>query len=171
MELTGWNLLNIAKSEIGSNRKHRQNRFLTVVQYALDMLDALHEIHRLLSPNGRAIMVVGRESNVRGASFSNGILVATLAIGGAGFILDNLQERKFVNKFGETIHEDILHLILDPNVEIAGDDFARSVAIWHLNQNLNVVDKQVSSEISEAIKYAATVKKSPIFNTLAGLQR
>jgi len=170
MELTGWDLLHIAKSEIGSNRKHRQNRFLTVVQYALDMLDTLHEIHRLLTQNARAIMVVGRESNVRGASFSNGMLVATLAIGGAGFMLDNLQERKFVNKFGETIHEDILHLTPDPNAEIAGDDFARSVAIWHLNQKLNIADKQVSSEISEAIKYAATVKKSPIFNTPAGLQ-
>jgi len=170
MELTGWDLLHIAKSEIGSNRKHRQNRFLTVVQYALDMLDTLHEIHRLLTQNARAIMVVGRESNVRGASFSNGMLVATLAIGGAGFMLDNLQERKFVNKFGETIHEDILHLTPDPNAEIAGDDFARSVAIWHLNQKLNIADKQVSSEISEAIKYAATVKKSPIFNTPPGLQ-
>lgn len=169
MELTGWNLLTIAKSEIGSNRKHRQNRFLTVVQYALDMLDTLHEMRRLLNANGRAIMVVGRESNVRGASFSNGILVATLAIGGAGFTLDKLQERKFVNRFGETIYEDILHLIIDPKVEIAGDDFARSVAIWHLNQKLNVADKQVSSEVAEAIKSAATVKKSPLFNTLAGL--
>src|SRR6266487_4299939 len=165
MEFIGWDLLDIAKSEIGSNRKNRQNRFFTVVQYALDMLDILHEIRRLLSPNGRAIFVVGRESNVRRASFNNGFLVIMLALGGAGFTLETLQERKFVNKFGETIHEDILHLIPNPTSQIAGDDFARSVAIWHLNQNISIVDKQVSSDISEAINHADNVQKSPIFNT------
>jgi len=56
MELIGWDLLDIAKSEIGSNRKNRQNRFLTVVQYALDMLDVLKEMRRLLRSNGRAII-------------------------------------------------------------------------------------------------------------------
>ncbi|HRF93979.1 MAG TPA: hypothetical protein PLZ51_02230, partial [Aggregatilineales bacterium] len=33
IESFGYNILQIAKSEIGSNRKHRSNRFLTVIQY------------------------------------------------------------------------------------------------------------------------------------------
>ncbi len=37
VEMLGWKPLVSAKSEIGANRKFRQNRFLTVVQYCIDM--------------------------------------------------------------------------------------------------------------------------------------
>src|SRR5207244_9860645 len=113
MELLGWDLLDIAKSEIGSNRKNRQNRFLTVVQYSLDMLDVLKEMRRLLRPNGRAIIVVGRESNVRGLSFKNGKLVAAIALGGADFCLEARQWRKFRNNFCYIIYADIIVVITD----------------------------------------------------------
>jgi DNA modification methylase len=165
MELIGWDLLNIAKSEIGSNRKNRQNRFLTVVQYALDILDALIEMRRLLSSTGRAIIVVGRESSVRGASFKNGIIVASLALGGANFKLDALQERKFTNRFGEIIYEDILHLIPGPDTVARDTNIAQSVALWSLGQPSNL-DEQVNLEILEAKKRAATVQRSPIFRIL-----
>lgn len=164
MELVGWNLLDIAKSEIGSNRKHRQNRFLTVVQYALDMQDALREMKRLLRPHGRAIIVVGRESNVRGLSFKNGRLVAAIARGSANFRLDARQERKFKNKFGETIYEDILHLIPDTNSTHKGDIFARSMAKWSLLEaSKTATDEQVKKEALEALKQADSVQKSPLF--------
>ncbi|MFM6312577.1 MAG: DNA methyltransferase, partial [Dolichospermum sp.] len=103
MEMLGWNLLTVAKSEIGANRKHRQNRFLTVIQYALDILDVLKEMHRLTKQNGRVIIVIGRESNIRGVPFKNGTLLANLAVQGAGFKIDLIQERKFRNKFGKRI--------------------------------------------------------------------
>ncbi len=170
MELIGWDLLNIARSEIGSNRKNRQNRFLTVIQYALDMLDVLVEMRRLLSSKGRAIVVVGRESNVRGTSFKNGILVAALALGGAGFHLEALQERKFTNKFGETIYEDILHLVPSFSNDIQTTDIARSIAIWSLDQ-ANISDEQVKIEISDAKRRADTVQKSPIFDVSAASYR
>ncbi|MEO7020038.1 MAG: DNA methyltransferase [Ktedonobacteraceae bacterium] len=169
MELIGWDLLNIAKSEIGSNRKNRQNRFLTVIQYALDMLDTLIEMRRLLNPNGRAIVVVGRESSVRGTSLKNGILVASLALGGAGLRLEAFQERSFTNKFGESIYEDILHFV--PSSEaVKGGDIARSIAIWSLDQTIRS-DEQVNFEILDAKKRANTVQKSPIFDISASLYR
>jgi SAM-dependent methyltransferase len=164
MELFGWDVLAVAKSEIGSNRKHRQNRFLTVIQYALDMLDALKEMYRILTPHGRAIIVVGRESSVRGARFKNGMLVALLASGGAGFHLEMLQERKFMNKFGEIIFEDILHLIPCENAILADDSFARLVASWFLQQASCLSDGQVRDEILEAIERSQVVQKSPVFN-------
>ncbi len=163
MELMGWDLLDIAKSEIGSNRKNRQNRFLTVVQYTLDMLDALKEMHRLLRPDGRAIIVIGRESNIRGLSFKNGMLVAAIALGGAGFHLETRQERKFKNKFGEIIYEDILHLVPVSEGMAAGDDFARSVATWSLLKAAETTEKEVHHEVLDAIERASTVQKSPIF--------
>ncbi len=165
MELIGWNLLDIARSEIGSNRKNRQNRFLTVMQYTLDMLDVLREMRRLLRLNGRAIIVVGKESNVRGLSFKNGLLVAAVALGAAGFRLETRQERKFKNKFGEIIYEDILHLIpvSDSLNASEGDDFARSVAIWSLSEAHKNAPTEIGDEISEAIERASTVQKSPLF--------
>lgn len=163
MELIGWDLLDIAKSEIGSNRKNRQNRFLTVVQYTLDMLDALKEMRRLLRSNGRAIIVVGRESNVRGLPFKNGLLVAAIALGGAGFHLETRQERNFKNKFGEIIYEDILHLVPVSEATIAGDDFARSLAIWSLLTASEGADEQVRNEALEAKERASIVQKSPVF--------
>lgn len=169
MELIGWDLLDIAKSEIGSNRKNRQNRFLTVVQYTLDMLDVLKEIRRLLRPDGRVILVVGRESNIRGLSFKNGMLVAAIALGGAGFHLETRQERKFKNKFGEIIYEDILHLVPISVFDslVAGNDFARSLAKWCLLEASKNADEQVRKEALEAKERASTVQKSPIFKLSA----
>ncbi len=163
MELIGWDLLAVAKSEIGSNRKNRQNRFLTVVQYTLDMLDALKEMQRLLRPVGRAIIVVGRESNIRGLSFKNGLLVAAIALGAAGFHLEARQERKFKNKFGEIIYEDILHLVPCSESNTAGDDFARSLATWSLLEAAKAADTQVCNEALEAKERADAVQKSPLF--------
>lgn len=37
VEALGYNVLEIAKSEFGANRKHRGNRFLTVIQYCIDI--------------------------------------------------------------------------------------------------------------------------------------
>jgi DNA modification methylase len=65
VEALGWDLLRVAQSEIGANRKHRQNRFLTVIQYCLDMTDVLSELKRVCKEGSRLVMIVGRESNVR----------------------------------------------------------------------------------------------------------
>lgn len=45
-EMLDWDLLHIARSEIGSNRANRGNRFLTVIQYCLDMCAVVKEISR-----------------------------------------------------------------------------------------------------------------------------
>lgn len=164
MELLGWDLLNVAKSEMGSNRKNRQNRFLTVVQYALDMQDALIEMRRLLRPDGRAIIVLGRQSNVRGVSFKNSHLVATIAVGCAGFTLKTLQERKFKNKFGELIYEDIMHLVPLPTIEIFNSQLVRSIAMHTLAEAAKTTsDINIKSEIINAKERSNEVPKSPLF--------
>lgn len=164
MELLGWNLLTVAKSEIGSNRKNRQNRFLTVVQYALDIHDVLEELHRVLKSSGMIVMIVGKESSVRGVSFKNGKLVAALATSSSKFYLENLQERKFKNKFGELIYEDILYLKPLSIYRASSSDIARSIAVQTLLEAIGYAkDFQVRSEIIDAKKRAVSVKKSPLF--------
>ncbi len=109
MEALSWNLLRVAKSEIGSNRKHRGNRFLTVIQYCLDLAQTLNEMTRICRPTARLIFVVGRESTVRGTKIFNGEIVAEIANRALGYDLLLRQERVFLNRFGQNIFEDILH--------------------------------------------------------------
>lgn len=71
VEALGWKVLTIAPSEIGSNRQNRGNRFVTVIQYALDMVLAIREMARVARPGARLILVLGRESTVRGVPFLN----------------------------------------------------------------------------------------------------
>lgn len=115
VEALGWDLLSVARSEIGSNCKNRGNRFLTVIQYCIDMAAALAELRRACKSEARIILVIGRESKVRKTRFFNGEIVAGLAVSSAGYHLQTRQERVFQNRFGEMIFEDILHLVSRPS--------------------------------------------------------
>ena len=160
MELLGCDVLAVAKSEFGSNRKHRGNRLLTVIQYCLDMYTTLVELKRVMKASGRAIIVVGRESNVRGLAFRNGALVASVATT-AGFRLDRRQERKFKNMFGELIYEDILHFL--PSKKL-GKGGARAVGVQALADHLSSdLEPGVRQDLLGAIEGAHDVSESPLF--------
>jgi hypothetical protein len=163
MELAGWKILQIARSEFGSNRKNRANRFLTVIQYAIDMLEALREMRRVIRPGGRIIIVIGRESNVRGVSFQNGKIVAALASGGANLCLKLHQERKFKNKFGKVIYEDILHFVPGIISQPCPPEFAWRLGQTILQETIGTSTGSVRSDILAAIHQAPTVKASPLF--------
>ncbi len=55
-EALDCDILAIARCEIGSNRRNRGNRFLTVIQYALDMTLALREMVRVAKADARLIL-------------------------------------------------------------------------------------------------------------------
>ena len=164
MELDGWDLLEVAKSEIGSNRRNRGNRFLTVVEYAIDMLSSLQELARVLKPEGRAIMVVGRQSSVRGIQFENYRIISCLAEGGAGLELVNRQERRFVNRFGERIIEDLLHFKRGALKVRNPEGFGRVVGRVFLEQALPMSPSDVvSGELGDAISRYQSVFPAPLF--------
>ena len=161
MELLGSDLLAVAQSEFGSNRKHRGNRFLTVIQYCLDLNAALDELRRVLKDSGRAILIVGRESNVRGVAFQNGSLVGSIAELN-GFKLALRQERKFRNMFGEVIYEDILHLTPIRSGSVKGS--ARQLGIQALEEGLAVArNSEVTRDMEDAVSRAEEVRESPVF--------
>lgn len=163
MELAGWDILEIAKSEIGSNRKNRGNRFLTVVQYSIDMLQSLLELKRVVKKNGRIIIVIGRESKIRGVSFENFKILSSLALYGAGLNLVCRQERKFTNRFGQEIVEDILHLS-PTSYEIRGSDteIGREIGARFLQNALKAANGEVKEDIEIAIKSIEKVGPSPM---------
>lgn len=166
-EALGWNLLHVARSEIGANRKHRVNRFLTVIQYCLDITIVLSELSRVCKPSARIIFVVGRESKVRGLRFFNGEIVGRLAAGCTCLRANFRQERAFTNRFGELIVEDILHL--SPRKTAKHSDLfnfvdARNIARDALLQAGRGIQKQeVEADLRDALEQIETVRPSPIF--------
>ncbi len=162
VEALDHDVLEAARSEIGSNRKHRMNRFLTVIQYAIDMAAVLDEIKRLLREGGRLILVVGRESTVRGARILNGSLLGSVAIAGMGLRPIMRQERSFRNRFGERIIEDILHFERCGLAEEIPRSTAVDVARLMLEQLVSAASGEVRSDIVAAIKAASSVKASPV---------
>ena len=164
MELLDREPLRIARSEIGSNRKHRGNRFLTVIQYALDMSECFVEMHRTLKPGATAIVVVGRESRVRGVRFLNGALLAEVATQCAGFAIAQWEARSFTNRFGVVIVEDVLTLTpaRAPLLPNARESIARAAAVARLSQGMSA-DPAVRQDIAEAIGNSHAVKQSPLY--------
>jgi len=164
VELMGAGSLSVAQAELGSNRKHRQNRFLTVVQYAMDMADALVELRRVLADGGVAKVVVGRESNVRRVPFRNGELLATLAEGSGAFTVERWQERRFTTRFGESIFEDLLTLRRNRDLRpVTGFD-CRAAGAWTLERAITLdLPPDVRSDIETAVAKAEFVARSPLF--------
>lgn len=163
VEALGCDVLGAARSEIGSNRKHRMNRFLTVVQYCLDMTAVLEEMKRLLRSSGRMIFVVGRESRVRGMSIYNGDLLGSIAGEAAGLTVTMRQERAFTNRFGERIVEDILHFRTDATHQSAFRSPAE-IAAATLERLVDRAAGEVRQDIVAAIEAAGTVRQSPLYS-------
>lgn len=164
MESLNWNLLRVAKSEIGSNRKHRGNRFLTVIQYCLDLSQVMYELSRICQQNARLIFVVGRESTVRGTRIFNSEIVTEIAHRALGFDLALRQERMFLNRFGQEIFEDILHFHLSARgLENHFLADARGIAREVLQATVAIAPEKAQDDIRDAIAKIDGVKPSPMF--------
>ncbi len=162
LEALGWNILKVAQSEIGSNRKNRGNRFRTVIQYCLDMEQALRSFWRSLNFDGVIILIVGRESNVRKTAFYNGAIIRELMIRLAGFKEITNYERKFTNRFGLDIKEDII--ISRKTDSLSSESRAKEIALKHLETALPGTVGDIRMDIQDAIENLDDVEQSPLFD-------
>ncbi|HAN74121.1 MAG TPA: methyltransferase [Planktothrix sp. UBA8407] len=165
-ELLGWNLLKIAKSEIGSNRANRGNRFLTVIQYCLDLVAVLQELQRICQKETRIIFVVGHQSMVLGVPFYNSQIIIELVKQSGVFEQVLTQKRQFKNKFGLIIQEDLLHFI-NKKVCLSVQNWntiARQVAEKALNKGLEVVSEKNEFFLNEAISKIPYMNSSPYWH-------
>lgn len=165
VEAMGGDVLSAARSEIGSNRKNRGNRFLTVIQYCLDMGQVLKEMSRVCKKGSRMIFVVGRTSNVLGTPFENGLMVSRLAVEAVGLMLITRQERRFTNRFGQVIIEDILHFqstgIATFDIEHVAQK-AREIAVEFLNNGRISSTPSAALYIDLALSKVNMCQPSPI---------
>ena len=167
VEELGYDVLQIARSEFGSNRKNRGNRFLTVIQYCIDMALSINEAIRVCKDNARMIYVVGRESSVLGYSFCNSELIYNIGTEIYGLNLMIRQERVFKNKYGQMIYEDILHFENKKMTEqLTEQDIvekARRIAIRILQEKLEVMPETKNTVLlMNAISNSLKVRESEV---------
>ncbi len=167
VELLGWDLLRVARSEIGSNRANRGNRFLTVIQYCIDMSQAVQELSRVIKENGRAVFIVGHESRVLGVPFYNADILERIARKSGLFDLVLRQKRVFLNRFGQKIREDVLNLERRHSIsdQITPLTLGRTVAREALKTALPVVAEGNSELLEEAIERVNEIEGTPLFDS------
>ncbi|OGD60430.1 hypothetical protein A3K78_09130 [Candidatus Bathyarchaeota archaeon RBG_13_52_12] len=161
IELYKNDVLKIAKSEIGSNRKNRGNRFLSIIQYSIDMCESFTEMSRLLKPNGMIILVIGEESKIMNTKFNNCKILITLANLCCNLKLINIQRRRFTTRFGRDIYENILYFNLDKNIKELLSP--KDVGQYYLYKSLSFAEPLKQKLIIDAIKNASSVEASPLF--------
>ena len=167
VEVLGWDPLRVARSEIGSNRANRGNRFYTVIQYCIDMGSVIQELARVLRTGGRAVLILGHQSKVLGTPLCNADIVERLACESEMFRLSLRQQRSFKNRYGEAIREDILNL----EKETYRDDndlpaaLGRDTARCLLNTAVKNVPKRNESLLFDAISRIDQIAGTPIFNS------
>lgn len=167
VEILGWNMLRVARSEIGSNRANRGNRFYTVVQYCIDMATALNELARVLKPNARAIFIVGYESRVLGTPFHNAAIVDRIANELKSFSTVLRQQRVFTNRFGQPIREDILNLArtTSTSYDSLPISIGRRVAEDVLQRASDQTPLKNRTPLMEALAALPYIEGTPVFNS------
>lgn len=162
LEHLGWRPLEVAVAEIGANRKFRQNRFLTVVQYCIDMRQMIHSMHKCMSDGGRMVMVIGRQSNVMKTAFRNGAIFERLVLADGLFQLEHKLERSFTNRFGSLIYEDIL--VFDRRSVVStwpSDQESGKIGQSILRENRGNAPAESLRPLDEAIDLSEKVRASP----------
>lgn len=160
IESTGIDVLKVAQSEIGANRKFRQNRFLTVVQYCMDMSQVFMELRRICKKTAKVVFIVGRESNVRKTAFRNAELISNIAVV-CGFKVEGEQHRVFKNKFGEDIYEEILRFSLTDEYSTDYVNAAREIGRAALEKANITASEEVKDEICKAHERSRAIDPSP----------
>lgn len=169
LELLGWKPLTAARAEIGANRKHRQNRLLTVIQYCLDMQQALAEMQRVLVNKGRLVLVIGRSSTVLRNTFYNADLLERLLLEAGGFEITGRQARVFTNRFGASIFEDVI--VASKSGRVTDDlEIGRVVAVRALKEALEGPAPMSPDLLEEAVSDAGKISPSPFLLTESPLQ-
>jgi len=168
VELLGWDLLRVARSEIGSNRANRGNRFFTVIQYCIDMAYSVQELSRVIKNGGRAVLIVGYESRVLGAPFYNADILDRIAEDSGLFDVVLRQKRVFLNRFGQEIREDVINLEKRSSISnqmapsILGRMVAREALKFAMQQGIGEGNAEL---LQEAIEKVNEVKGTPFFNS------
>jgi hypothetical protein len=114
-----------------------------------------------LKSRGQLVLVVGRESNVRGISIPNSRLGADIVTSLGAFNQEGSFERCFTNRFGASIYEDVL-LFRRVNGQPA-PGAARRIARSLLEELEHAASAEVQDDVRDAIACSDAIELSPVF--------
>lgn len=165
IECFGYDVLKVASSEIGSNRKNRSNRFRTVVQYAEDMGHVLFSSMLSLRVGGIMVLVVGRESMVRKTRFFNSQIILDLVSCVPIIDVISCNTRHFSNRFGEDIKEDVI--VLRRNAKSVPticpiSDF-EEVGMRHVRKAAFYASDDLKEDLESVSREQGKILESPIY--------
>ncbi len=163
IECFGYDIFHVAASEIGSNRKHRSNRFKTVVQYAIDMGHAILNTSKALKIGGKMIFVVGRVSKVRKTPFYNSRIIIDIVEAIPSLYIESINTRKFGNRYGEHIDEDIITIqkqTIDNDVDL---EIFEQIGLNHIQNALSYADKSLENDLLAILNKNELITESPIY--------
>ncbi len=163
VECFGYDILKVASCEIGSNRKHRSNRFKTVLQYSLDMGHTLFNTSMALKQGGRMIFVVGRESMVRKTPFYNSQIIQDIIEVIPSLHIESVNERQFSNRYGECIKEDILAIVKHGEDAKIDSEVFEQVGMNHIKNALSYADNELEGDLRAILSKKELVYESPIY--------
>ena len=163
IECFGYDILKVAASEFGSNRKNRQNRFKTVVQYAMDMGHTLLNTSMALKTGGRMIFVVGRESMVRKTPFYNSCIIEDAVAAIPSIQIESINERKFSNRYGECIFEDIITIVKNQNDNDVDLKVFADIGMKHIENALSYASSELEGDLLSILSKRDTISESPIY--------
>lgn len=164
VEQFGYDILKVANSEIGANRKFRANRFRTVVQYAMDMGEVFASCSEALKENGLMICVVGRESMVRKTPFYNSLILSDLLKEFKTLELESVNQRSFKNRYGENIEEDILVISKRRGKDNVDLSLFYNVGLKHIKEALNYASVEVKEGLIDVLTEKEHIQESPIYH-------
>ena len=122
---------------------------------------ALASFARSLPPEGRIVMVVGRESRIRRVPFCNSGIIQDLFHSTGCFEVVGSHERAFTNRFGTEIKEDIVICTRLDREPATG--CAREIAVSHLEHAMAFADQTVKRDINDAVSQCMNIEPSPLF--------
>jgi len=163
VECFGYDIMRVASSEIGSNRKHRSNRFKTVVQYAMDMGHTLFNTSMALKQGGRMIFVVGRESMVRKTPFYNSRIIKDIVEVIPSLHIESVNERKFGNRYGMCIKEDVITIIKHGEDEKFNLAEFEQIGMNHIKKALSYANSELEGDLFAILRRKEVVLESPIY--------
>lgn len=164
IECLGYDILKVAECEIGSNRKHRSNRFKTVVQYSMDMGHTILNTSKALKLGGKLLFVVGKESMVRKTPFYNSQIIKDIINAIPSLQIMNVNERKFDNRYGECIREDIIYAIKKNNDNDSIDfTIFENIGLKHIEHALAYASPDLKEDLQKILNKKETIVESPIY--------
>lgn len=165
IECFNYDILKIAHSEIGSNRKNRINRFRTVVEYAIEIGKVIESCVKALKDSGRLILVVGRESMVCKTPFYNSKIILDIIESLPSLSIVSIGERKFTNRFGTNIYEDIIIAQKSTTSEISQIDF-KSIGLNHVQNAMEYAPPEARPFIKDVLINNSGINESNIYSII-----